>query len=784
MWSGLDLSKLGQALEKVRKEVDQAVDTALGVDEASKLQRQIDAGEEIPQEAGPPRSSAAKEFNEVALDSTSPQHETEPSAISSEARQIVSGGLRSPSTQHALDRAGGDHCASVEQIPPTEIVEALITLHPGTQECSLALSVHGGSQSGEHARDSTEKFDRSNGSNLKNGGEFEQRCGPLRADLGNLEGGVDVATEVASLRDSLAVREKQLERQAEQMAQLRDVQAQLQDKNEQLAMRSAKVSEDDLEAIKRECDLKVQAAERKVYAVTKERDALKRGSEKLTSASELLKEKDEIIQEVMAEGEKLSKKQLELESALKKRKTQVKDLEAAHEKLASQLTEALGRVEELTLEKSELVKNLQSTEDVQKDRLEKERLQFEALLKDARTAQVEAEQAANAAAKQGLTQQIRDANAQIQALSETNTDLTITLSRLRSEADEKERALKEEVAALERKCESAEARHEDLAAKFPEATQPLVRQLEVLQADANARAEAWSIAEMSMMEQLESAESQASFAQGKERMATRRLQSLQDQFSALESSVSDLRAQLTDSMERCDRYKEELASAATRHSELEGKLTKNEELLNEQQRNNDEVHRGLQEKLSAERSRRQEAEKRIQDVQANMEKQLKQAGNGNHRQNLSKKAEQFGHDRSENGTSGGEELTRLPLSVMEGNDVDRLKALLRSRQRECDRMSKQLLSLESTRDRLSGELVAESQRYSKAQLELMELKDVESQLKNLQGRYNACVELLGEREERLAELEADLQDVKELYRDQISFMAEELTRAQSEYGDV
>lgn len=65
----------------------------------------------------------------------------------------------------------------------------------------------------------------------------------------------------------------------------------------------------------------------------------------------------------------------------------------------------------------------------------------------------------------------------------------------------------------------------------------------------------------------------------------------------------------------------------------------------------------------------------------------------------------------------------------------------------------------------------------------MDLQKVEQQFKGLQGRYASCVELLGEREERLGELEADLQDVKELYREQISFMAEEVTRARSEYGN-
>ena len=49
----------------------------------------------------------------------------------------------------------------------------------------------------------------------------------------------------------------------------------------------------------------------------------------------------------------------------------------------------------------------------------------------------------------------------------------------------------------------------------------------------------------------------------------------------------------------------------------------------------------------------------------------------------------------------------------------------------------------------------------------------------MKSRLAAAVELLGEKEERLAELTADLMDVKALYKDQIEFMVEQLSIAQS-----
>jgi hypothetical protein len=44
----------------------------------------------------------------------------------------------------------------------------------------------------------------------------------------------------------------------------------------------------------------------------------------------------------------------------------------------------------------------------------------------------------------------------------------------------------------------------------------------------------------------------------------------------------------------------------------------------------------------------------------------------------------------------------------------------------------------------------------------------------LRAHLLACTEMLGERDERLGELEADVADVKALYKDQIVFMVERL----------
>ena len=46
----------------------------------------------------------------------------------------------------------------------------------------------------------------------------------------------------------------------------------------------------------------------------------------------------------------------------------------------------------------------------------------------------------------------------------------------------------------------------------------------------------------------------------------------------------------------------------------------------------------------------------------------------------------------------------------------------------------------------------------------------------LECRYGAAMEMLGERDEKLEELRADLQDVKEMYKQQLDFLTDQLVQ--------
>lgn len=69
-----------------------------------------------------------------------------------------------------------------------------------------------------------------------------------------------------------------------------------------------------------------------------------------------------------------------------------------------------------------------------------------------------------------------------------------------------------EVSDAARRSQAAEARHEELAAALPEATRPLVRQLEAMQAAAQQQHAAWAAAEASLSSRAHDGEARAAAA--------------------------------------------------------------------------------------------------------------------------------------------------------------------------------------------------------------------------------------------------------------------------------
>ncbi|KAK2999336.1 hypothetical protein RJ639_024493, partial [Escallonia herrerae] len=163
----------------------------------------------------------------------------------------------------------------------------------------------------------------------------------------NLSAGVaDAVIELEKVKKEMKMMETALQGAARQAQSKADEIAKLMNENEQLKAviedLRRKSSEAEVESLREEYHQRVAVIERKVYALTKERDTLRREQSKKSDAAALLKEKDEIINQVMAEGEELSKKQAAQESQIRKLRAQIREFEEEKKGLATKLQECLA----------------------------------------------------------------------------------------------------------------------------------------------------------------------------------------------------------------------------------------------------------------------------------------------------------------------------------------------------------------------------------------------------------------------------------------------------------
>ncbi|BDA43326.1 TATA element modulatory factor at C-terminar half [Coccomyxa sp. Obi] len=635
--------------------------------------------------------------------------------------------------------------------------------------------------------------------------------GVLAVDVGTLD--LDAARSLAAqLQQALQAREVQLERKFQEVAGMQDLTQQLMARNEELALKSAAISEEDLEAMRAEFESRLGAAERKVYALTKERDALRRGTDKLNSINDLVKEKDAIIQQVMEEGERLSKKQLAQENTIKKLRAQLEELRSEKGATAGTLAAEQAKVEAAVAAKAKAEEAIAALRQAHKAELEAEKSHYEGLLQRARAAQVEAEEAARAAAKEGLGRRLRDAEARAESLAETVDELRAGLDRQRAAADMREDALKRELADITRRSQAAESRHEELATALPEATRPLLRQIEAMQAANAANAQAWAAAERTLHDRLSAAEAHAAASAERERSANEKATNASARQAALVAALEAAREEASEARAEADAAKDALMDAQAQLRRLEEQLKQAVKRAEEEAAAREDVQRAALERgaadadaamaaLAAAEARAAAAEDRLRAV-SQLQPSSSTGAPGSDSQAagppamagpgykwvLVKEGEEMAPAGPAKPAAEAEELSSTSsLDRFYGGsvrgpggapaDAERIKNLLRHKEQQVAALQQQLMGLEQTRDSLAEELVMAAQAVEMGKGLQRELAALQDNYEQVSVRLRSATELLGEKDERLAELEADVADMRQLYQQQVLVFVEQLAIA-------
>ncbi|KAF2594532.1 hypothetical protein F2Q70_00044310, partial [Brassica cretica] len=249
----------------------------------------------------------------------------------------------------------------------------------------------------------------------------------------NASDSVDVVMELEKTKKEMKMLENALQGAARQAQAKADEIAKLMHENEQLKSATEdlkrKSNEAEVESLREEYHQRVATLERKVYALTKERDTLRREHNKKSDAAALLKEKDEIINQVMAEGEELSKKQAAQEGQIRKLRAQIREVEEEKKGLITKLQSEENKVESIKRDKTATEKLLQETIEKHQAELASQKEYYSNALAAAKEAQALAEERTNNEARIELENRLKEAGERESMLVQALEELRQTLSK-------------------------------------------------------------------------------------------------------------------------------------------------------------------------------------------------------------------------------------------------------------------------------------------------------------------------------------------------------------------
>ncbi|WPT12933.1 Golgin candidate 5 [Picochlorum sp. SENEW3] len=562
-----------------------------------------------------------------------------------------------------------------------------------------------------------------------------------QAALAQTDADSDMAKRVAELERTLKVREEQLGRQAEEIAEAKRISDQLMKKNEELAMAKASVSEKDVADVETKYESQLDDAKKKMKQLGDQKAALESKLQKVVELEQKLEVKDTEIREILEEGEKLSKKQLHMETTIKQLRQSLTSAKSESEEQAALLESERSQAAVLRQEMESLQSQLNVSKEDHDTFLANLKTEHEKTVRELRTELIAAERKMENMEKAGASRKLRDAESKCEALQESIESLREEMRRQRENADEREDMLSAEISLLQQRCAEAEARQQDSQDKLPQATAPLYDEIEALRGKLEEQEQESIAVQKKLMSQVDQLEKENESLKTRLESVTENEQEIQSRYDTIHSQLmsaqqASVESERIASVERAARDEAELAlrEAKSELSAMENSVSSMEKVYNKQIENMAKKESSLNEKI-------RQLEDQVETLKGQAATQAP-----------------ISPPKTIPEALGKEEETSLTLDLSEHS------------------LQKKIKDLESTRDRLSNELVQAEQRVAEGIAAKTKLDGVSAEVSTLRKKLAAATELLGEREERIEELRADLQDIKEGYKQQLVIMADECTR--------
>ncbi|XP_037824548.1 TATA element modulatory factor [Lucilia sericata] len=586
--------------------------------------------------------------------------------------------------------------------------------------------------------------------------------------------------------------------------------AELQDRNNEL---QALVNSNNLQSSE-EYTKRVSSLEKKFQNCIRERDTLRTKVKDLeakipkSDLNDALTESQNMVLELRQEGEKLAKEILQQSNIIKKLRAKEKTSDNQLKSFKDQLSLTHEEVERLkkTLSAKEEVERTQ-IEAVHKMTSENQRLnsdnsQLRSKLDDTQQ-KLNTLQRSFDAVKTELQQRSKQhsdlsrtaenvqaaekekalAKAENQELQKQLLELREKIKSTEQQAMKRDQQLREENRQLMARLEAAELRAESSTQEISQTTIPLMRHLESLQQTLNQRTTNWNKEEKLLLEKLDAAQT--------------RLKSLETIEDSTNAKIELLKS-------RCQELEEKLS-----HAVMEEEKTKISLQLELRQKET-EYNRQISE-INQELELSQVKIKSLEDSQLTLKDKLKEAERKTmaaeeslHREQSSHSLAELQHSPSENpqrphspavsagvnsledGMGGSIDWHQDDLDCISNSgrpsgiqgfgvhylsqntsNFEYLQSMLKQRDGEVAQTQWELSRLQAERNMLQEELSQLVMEMENLKEKLQSLELLEINYNDLQTRYDALLQMYGEKVERCEELELDLKECKEAYKVQI-----------------
>jgi len=304
----------------------------------------------------------------------------------------------------------------------------------------------------------------------------------------------DLALNVSDQERLLQKRVDQIMKQKERIAQLEK------DKMELASI--VHTLKDKVSSLNKKLKGEVAVKDEKIAELLAEVLKLRKQSDNLVSLEILVKAKDDQVAAVLAEGEELSKKQAKMETQARTLRQSIRDLEKNLESCNDALKAEQARSAELGMKLANLTDKSSSNEELLKRSTELER-KSESLTIELQNAlsELEASRKIEKELKSDILEQKEELDQALSRLSSLGTlqrdasgkvdSLQVEIDRLSELCENLKSRHDMEMEDVRTRLEESEKRNQELCAAVPEATRPLLRQIETLRTTLKTKADSW-----------------------------------------------------------------------------------------------------------------------------------------------------------------------------------------------------------------------------------------------------------------------------------------------------